>query len=87
MATVSIPLLLKDATDGARRAEVAGATLAEIIAALETIYPGIESQILDAEKIRPNLAFIVDGKLAAQGLATPLKPHSQINILPAFGGG
>ena len=87
MATVSIPLLLKDLTGGARRAEVAGETLAEIIAALDAIHPGIKRRIHDGEKISPNLAFVVDGKLATGGLATPVGPQSQVNILPAFGGG
>lgn len=87
MATVSIPLLLKDHTGGARRAEVDGGTLAEIIAALDAIHPGIQSRIHDGQKISPNLAFVVDGKIATGGLATPVGPQSQVNILPAFGGG
>lgn len=87
MATVSIPLLLKDLTGGARRAEVAGGTLAEIIAALDAIHPGIQSRIHDGEKLSPNLALVVDGKIATAGLATPVGPQSEVNILPAFGGG
>ena len=72
---------------GARHAEVAGATLLEIIAALDVLYPGIEARIRHGEKISPTVALIVDGKIAAQGLATCVKPDSQIDILPAFGGG
>ncbi len=87
MATVSIPLLLNDVTGGSRHAEVAGATLAEIIAALDTIHPGIEARILDGRKISPNLALVVDGRIAGEGLATPVAEDSQVNILPAFGGG
>jgi hypothetical protein len=87
MATVSIPLLFEDLTDGARQAEVAGATLAEIIAALDAIHPGIEGRIRHGERINPNVAFTVDGRVATRGLATPVGPESQIGILPAFGGG
>jgi hypothetical protein len=87
MATMSIPLLLKDLTGGARQAEVAGQTLAEVIAALDAIHPGIQSRIHDGQKINPTLAFVVDGKIATRGLATPVGPHSQVNILPTFGGG
>ena len=87
MATVTLPLLLKDVTGGARRAEVAGATLAEIIASLDTLYPGIEARICNGEKISPNVALTVDGKIAAGGLATPVKGNSQIDVLPALGGG
>jgi len=87
MPTVSIPVLLKDLTDGARHVEVEGTTLAEIVAALEAIYPGIEARIRQGDSISPNLAFTVDGKIAAGGLATPVGPDSEVSILPAFGGG
>lgn len=87
MATVSIPLLLEGLTGGARQAEVAGATLEEVVAALDVAYPGIGARIRDGEKLSPSLAFVIDGKIASRGLATPVGPESQVSILPAFGGG
>jgi molybdopterin converting factor small subunit len=87
MARVSIPLLLSDVTGGVRQAEVAGTTLAEVVAALEALHPGIATRICNGEKITPNVAVTVDGKIAARGLATPVRPESQVAILPAFGGG
>ncbi len=87
MATVSIPLLLKDVTGGVRQAEVSGETLAELIAALEDVFPGIEARIVNDRKIKPTAALVVDGRIAAEGLATPVKPDSQVSILPSFGGG
>ena len=35
----------------------------------------------------PTVALVVDGKIAAEGLATPVGPSSRVNVLPAFGGG
>lgn len=87
MAKVSIPLLLKDVTGGIRRAEVQGTTLAEVIAALEGLFPGIEARIRDGQRIRPIFAFTVDGRFASQGLSTPVAPDSSIDILPVMGGG
>jgi molybdopterin synthase sulfur carrier subunit len=87
MAKVSIPLLLQDVTGGARQAEVPGSTLAEVVAALEAMHPGIGTQLHDGEKISPHLAFVVDGKIATRGLDTPVGPGAQVSILPAFGGG
>jgi len=87
MATVSIPLLLRDVTGGARRADVAGSTLSEIIAALDAIHPGIEAKIRDGDKLSPTLAVTVDGKIASQGLATPIRSDSEVCLLPSFGGG
>jgi hypothetical protein len=87
MATVTIPLLFSDVTGGARRADVRGATLAEILAALDEIHPGIEARLSDGERIRPIVAFTVDGKIATAGLATPVRPDSEVCLLPSFGGG
>jgi len=87
MAEVSIPLLLSDCTGGARRAEVEGATLGEIIAALDAIYPGLKRRIYDGKKLTATVALVIDGKIAVEGLDTPVGPHAHVNILPAFGGG
>jgi len=87
MATVSIPLLLKDVTGGIRRAEVQGSTVAEVIAALDALFPGIEARIRDGQRIRPIFAFTVDGRIASQGLSTPVGPQSMVDILPVMGGG
>jgi molybdopterin synthase sulfur carrier subunit len=87
MATVTIPLLLKEVTGGARRAEVSGGSLAEIIHALERIYPGIEQRIVSDGKLLPYVTFTIDGAIAACGLASPVSPHSEVCILPSMGGG
>jgi len=87
MATVTIPLLFKDLTGGARRAVVPGGNLAEIIRALDRIHPGMEGRILSGGKILPYVTFTVDGVIAAQGLGTPVPPESEVCILPTMGGG
>jgi hypothetical protein len=87
MATVTIPLLFKDVTGGARRAEVPGRNLAEIIRALDCVHPGMEGRILSGGRILPYVTFTVDGVIAAQGLATPVRLESEVCILPTMGGG
>jgi len=87
MAKVSIPLLLKDVTGGAREAEVEGTTLREVIAALDVIYPGIGQRICKGEKLSPNVAVVVNGKIAAEGLNTPVGPEAHVGLLPSIGGG
>jgi sulfur-carrier protein len=87
MATVTIPLLLKDVTGGARRAEIAGGNLAEIICALDRVHPGIAQRIVSDGKILPNVTFTIDGAIAAQGLASPVGALSEVCILPSMGGG
>jgi hypothetical protein len=87
MATVSIPLLLQDVTGGTRRVQVEGSTLEQIIRAMEAVHPGIEARVRDGDRLRPTVAFTVDGKIASQGLATPVAPDSDVCVLPSFGGG
>jgi sulfur-carrier protein len=87
MATVLIPRMLSDLTGGVRRADVDGATLAEVVAALDRLYPGIETQIHRNGKISPHVALTVDGTIAMKGLATAVGPQSEVNILPSMGGG
>ena len=87
MVRVSLPLFLRDITGGAREAEVEGATLGEIITALDVLHPGIAAKIRDGERLIPIVAFTVDGRIAAEGLDTPVRPDSQVTMLPAFGGG
>jgi molybdopterin synthase sulfur carrier subunit len=87
VATVSLPLLLREVTGGVRRVEVDGATLAEIIAAMDRLHPGIEARVRDGQRLSPTVAFTVDGKIASRGLATPVRPDSEICLLPSFGGG
>lgn len=87
MATVTIPLLLKDATGGVRRAEVPGENLRGVLRELDRLFPGLETKILSDGKILPYVTFTVDGAIAAQGLDTPVRPESEVCILPSMGGG
>jgi len=87
MATVSIPLLFQELTDGRRQVEVGGATVADVIAALDALYPGIATRLRDGDRLAPIVTVTVDGKIAAEGLATPVGPNSEVCMLPAFGGG
>jgi molybdopterin converting factor small subunit len=87
MATVAIPLLLKDVTGGQRKATVSGSTLEEIISQLDKLHPGFEARVREGDKLSPIVAITVDGKIAVKGLATPVRPDSQVCILPSFGGG
>ena len=45
MAVVRMPLLLREVTGGARRVEVGGSTLGEVVAELDRVYPGIEARV------------------------------------------
>ena len=87
MATVTMPSLFHEVTGGARQAEVPGTSLAEVVVALDALYPGVQAWIRKDDNLSPLLAVTVDGKIAAQGLATPVQAHSDIKIMPMMSGG
>lgn len=70
----------------ARRVEVHGATVADVIDDLERRIPGIRARVVDAgPMIRTHINVYVAGARAS--LETPVAPGSSVHIVPAVSGG
>jgi molybdopterin synthase sulfur carrier subunit len=87
MAVVWIPPPLRALTGGRDTVPVAGATVAEVIAVLEQMYPGVRDRLCEGDGLRPGLAVVVDDQVARQGLREPVRETSEVHFLPAIGGG
>ena len=88
MAIVFVPSLMRDLTAGADKVTVDGATLRQVIHALEKAYPGMKERLMDAEgRIQEGLAVAIDGETTHLGLIEPVKETSEIHFIPAIGGG
>jgi sulfur-carrier protein len=90
VSTVRIPPTLRAATGGAKQVEVPGGTVREVVAALVTAYPALESQLVtpDGELNRFVNAFLNDTDVRhLQALDTPVGPTDQLVLLPAMAGG
>lgn len=87
MATVILPRSLAlIVPDLPHRADVAGTTIAEVVAALDASWPGTADRLLDAgPSIRQHINVFVDGDRA--DLDTPVGPGSTIHVIPAVAGG
>ncbi|HET9852129.1 MAG TPA: MoaD/ThiS family protein [Candidatus Limnocylindrales bacterium] len=87
MAEVRLPRSLAGMFPGTpTRLTAQGATVAEVIADLETQVPGLRNRILDAgPSIRTHLNVFVAGERAT--LATPVPPNSVVHVIPAVSGG
>jgi len=87
MAVVVLPRSLAQVLPGLpRRAVVEGATVAEVIAALDADWPGLRDRLLDAgPSIREHINVFVDGELAT--LDTSVRPDSTVHVIPAVAGG
>ena len=88
--TVRVPTILRPLTDGAAEVSVEGATLADVLDALEADHTGIRARVLDEDgKLRRFVNVYVndDDVRFADGLATPTPDGASVSIIPAVAGG
>jgi sulfur-carrier protein len=84
---VLIPGPLRSYTGDAPSVEAAGSTLAEFVADLDRLHPGLRFRIIDEQnRIRPHIKFFV-GREQARDLAAPLAADTELMIVCALSGG
>jgi molybdopterin synthase sulfur carrier subunit len=87
VAVVWIPALLRDLTGGQERVNIPGATVRDVIEALDELHPGIKARLLEGDRLRPGIAVVVDGAVSGKRLRHRLDESSEVHFLPAMGGG
>ncbi len=87
MATVLIPSPLRSLCAGAAILKVAGATLGEILRAVDVRCPGFYERAVDEGRLRPELSIALNGHAFRYGLTEPIAPNDEVTIVPAIGGG
>jgi membrane protein YqaA with SNARE-associated domain/molybdopterin converting factor small subunit len=87
MATIWIPSLLRSFTGGLSEVPAIGATVSEAIDDLDTRYPGLKARLVADDRLKPNLALVVDGVTSKKGLRHPLTEASEVHFVPAISGG
>jgi molybdopterin synthase sulfur carrier subunit len=87
VATVLLPRSLLALFPGAeRRYDVAGTSVAELLAALDAAVPGMRDRLVEAgPRLRPHINVFVDGLPA--DLATSVSPEARVHVIPAVSGG
>jgi sulfur-carrier protein len=90
MATVRIPTPLRKYTQGAEEVAIDGTNVRELLANLESAYPGIKERICDdtgAVRRFVNV-FVADEDIRfLDNLETPVKEADEVSIVPAIAGG
>jgi molybdopterin synthase sulfur carrier subunit len=67
--------------------EAAGATVADVLSALDAMYPGIRFRMVDEqENIRRHIRMFVNGE-QVRDTAQPLEPKDELVIVQALSGG
>ncbi len=88
MATVFIPSLLEGLTGGVRTVDIPGRNLRQVINALDERYPGMKERLLDEDgALIPEIMAAIDGETAHLGLLQPVTDATEIQFVPAIGGG
>ncbi|MDS1116239.1 MoaD/ThiS family protein [Gordonia westfalica] len=87
--TVSIPTILRTHTDGAKRVEGSGATLAALIDDLESGNPGLKERLVADGKLHRFVNIYVNDEDVrfSGGLDTSIDDGDEVTILPAVAGG
>jgi len=87
MPRVFIPAQLRDLIGGQVEVEIAGASVREIVGALDRQYPGIAERLTSGGELSPALQVSIDGTLSRRGLDAKVPASSEVHFLPVFGGG
>ena len=86
MAVVRLRAPLSELAGGRKELRLEGATVAEVLRALEREHPDVEGWILDEQgRIREHINVFVNGERGRED--TALAPDDRIHVLPAISGG
>lgn len=88
--TVRVPTQLRTLTNGAGEVTVDGASVGEVLKALDASYPGFAGRLFDdTGKLRRFVnVFLADEDVRfLQGLETPVPEGQTLSIVPAVAGG
>jgi molybdopterin converting factor small subunit len=87
MPMVWIPALLRDLTGGTAQVSVTAETVGEAVERLEERYPGVKERLVEGERLRPNIAVIVDGVTGQRRLREKVGEDSEIHFIASISGG
>ncbi len=87
MARVFIPAQWRDLSGGTADVQLEGATVAQIIDALDARFPGMAARARDEDGIAAGLAVSIDDVITSRGLRAKVAADSEVHFLPAIGGG
>ena len=89
-ASVRIPTILRNYTDGAKEVSADGGTLSELIENLESSHPGIKARVLDDQGALRRFVNVYVGDDDVRfigGLDAEIADGAQVSIIPAVAGG
>ncbi len=84
---IYVPTPLRSYTLEKSQVEAGGSDLAELLAELDRIYPGLRFRIInEQDRIREHIKIFINQELATS-LRVPLRSNDEVQILCALSGG
>jgi molybdopterin converting factor small subunit len=90
MVTVRLPGSLRESVGGAGKVEARGATLGDVIADVDSRYPGFAGRVLDdSGALRTYVTVFIGEKDARSigGARAPVPEGAEVMLVPAMAGG
>ncbi len=87
MATVFIPSLMQNLTEGKSKVQIEGSSVRRLIENLEAAYPGFKDRLTENDRVKPNISVAIDGEVTSLGMLEKVGEDSEVHFLPAIGGG
>ena len=88
MASVWIPATMQHLTGGEAVVQATVIMVRELVNPLDETYPGLKAAIAqDDGRLRPGVAVAVDGYVTSLGLYQRIADRSDVQFVPAIGGG
>jgi molybdopterin synthase sulfur carrier subunit len=87
---VNLPTVLRSQAGGAKTVSVDGATVGEVLRALQSEYPGLSGQVVDDDGTMHKFVNVYlndDDVRYLSALDTPVGDADELSILPAVAGG
>jgi molybdopterin synthase sulfur carrier subunit len=81
MAHVALPADCRTFTGGVAEVDVAADTVRRMILELEARFPGL------GDYVDRRMAVAIDGEIHQDAWSSPLKPDSEVYLIPKIGGG
>ncbi len=87
MVRVIIPATLRSFCGGSPQLDVEGATIGDVLRAVDARCPGFYDRVVESGRLRPELAFALNGEVVPLALHDAMASETEIAIVPALGGG
>lgn len=87
MANVRIPSVMQSYTNNKDVVTANGTNVRQLIHALDEDYPGLKAALMDEDKLKPDIAVVIDGNISRLGVLQPVSEENEVIFIPAIRGG